>query len=252
MRAKWLVSASLLAALATGVAACGDDDEGGGGGGGEGGAAIEGSTLTIYSSLPQQGASGPQAEAMQNGAKLAVEAKGGKVGPYSVKYVPLDDSLASTGAADEGKAAQNARKAVQDKTTAGYIGEYNSGISKVTIPILNKAGIPQISPANTYVGLTTDLPGSEPGEPDKYYPTQKRTYARVVPTDIIQGAALATAAAGGRLQVDPHLELADDLLGGPGSQPGDVREGDRPGGHRQRGHRPEGAELPLDCREDRG
>ena len=195
MRAKWLVSASLLAALATGVAACGDDDEGGGGGGGGAGSeAIEGSTLTIYSSLPQQGASGPQAEAMQNGAKLAVEAKGGKVGPYSVKYVPLDDSLASTGAADEGKAAQNARKAVQDKTTAGYIGEYNSGISKVTIPILNKAGIPQISPANTYVGLTTDEPGSEPGEPDKYYPTRKRTYARVVPKDTIQGAALATAA----------------------------------------------------------
>jgi branched-chain amino acid transport system substrate-binding protein len=44
------------------------------------------------------------------------------------------------------------------------------------------------------VGLTTNKPGSEPGEPDKYYPTGKRTYARVVPTDIIQGAALATAA----------------------------------------------------------
>ena len=194
MRAKWLVSASLLAALATGVAACGDDDEGGGGGGGGGGTAIEGSTLTIYSSLPQQGASGPQAEAMQNGMKLAVEDKGGKVGPYTIKYTALDDSLASTGAADEGKAAQNARKAVQDKTTAGYLGEYNSGISKVTIPILNKAGIPQISPANTYVGLTTNEPGSEPGEPDKYYPTRKRNYARVVPKDTIQGAALATAA----------------------------------------------------------
>ena len=196
MRAKWLVTATAAAALATGVSACGEDDGGGGGGGGGGGAAskaIEGNTLTIYSSLPQQGASGPQATAIQNGAKLAVEAKGGKVGPYSIKYVPLDDSLASSGAADEGKAAQNARKAVQDKTTGGYIGEYNSGISKVTIPILNKAGIPQISPANTYVGLTTDEPGSEPGEPDKYYPTGKRTFARVVPKDTIQGAALATA-----------------------------------------------------------
>ena len=131
---------------------------------------------------------------MENGAKLAVEAKGGKVGNYTIKYTPLDDSLASSGAADEGKAAQNARKAVQDKTTGGYIGEYNSGISKVTIPILNKAGIGQISPANTYVGLTTDEPGSEPGEPTKYYPAQTRTYARVVPKDTIQGAALATSA----------------------------------------------------------
>jgi branched-chain amino acid transport system substrate-binding protein len=193
LRAKWFVTASLLGVLATGVAACGDDGGGGGGGGG-GGNAIEGSKLTIYSSLPQQGASGPQAEAMQNGAKLAVEAKGGKVGNYSITYTPLDDSLASSGAADEGKAAQNARKAVQDKTTGGYIGEYNSGISKVTIPILNKAGIAQISPANTYVGLTTDEPGSEPGEPTKYYPARTRTYARVVPKDTIQGAALATVA----------------------------------------------------------
>jgi branched-chain amino acid transport system substrate-binding protein len=193
LRAKWFVSASLLGVLATGVAACGSDNKSSGGGGG-GGNAIAGSTLTIYSSLPEQGASGPQAAAMENGAKLAVEAKGGKVGNYTIKYTPLDDSLASSGAADEGKAAQNARKAVQDKTTAGYVGEYNSGISKVTIPILNKAGIGQISPANTYVGLTTNEPGSEPGEPDKYYPARTRTYARVVPKDTIQGAALATSA----------------------------------------------------------
>ena len=70
--------------------------------------------------------------------------------------------------------------------------EFNSGGSKVSIPILNKANIPQISPSNTYVGLTTDKPGSEPGEPDKYYLAQKRTYARVVPADDIQGAALVT------------------------------------------------------------
>ena len=77
-------------------------------------------------------------------------------------------------------------------TTIFYLGEFNSGGTKVSLPILNKANIPQISPSNTYVGLTTDEPGSEPGEPDKYYPAQKRTYARIVPTDTIQGAALAT------------------------------------------------------------
>jgi branched-chain amino acid transport system substrate-binding protein len=42
------------------------------------------------------------------------------------------------------------------------------------------------------VGLTTDEPGAEPGEPDKYYPSGERTYARIVPKDTIQGAALAT------------------------------------------------------------
>ena len=70
-----------------------------------------------------------------------------------------------------------------------YIGEFNSGASEVSVPILNQAGIPQVSPANTYVGLTTSLPGSAPGEPQKYYPTGKRTYLRIVPIDSIQAAA---------------------------------------------------------------
>ncbi len=180
----------LLATTALGVAACGgDDDEGGGGsGGGE-----AGGSLTIYSSLPLQGTSREQSEAVINGERLALEAVKGKVGDYTIKYVSLDDSTAQNpGTADEGQTAQNARKAVQDKSTIFYLGEFNSGGTKVSLPILNKAGIPQISPSNTYIGLTTDEPGSEPGEPDKYYPTGKKTYARVVPRDKIQGAALVT------------------------------------------------------------
>lgn len=183
------VSGCLVAALAVGVTACGSS-----GGGSKSGGAISGSTLTVYASVPLQGASGGQGTAIENGAGLAVDAVGGKVGKYTIDYKRLDDSLASTGAADEGKAAQNARQAVANKNTIGYLGEYNSGISKVTIPILDKAGIAQISPANTYVGLTTNEPGSEPGEPNKYYPTGKRNYARIVPKDTIQAAALVSAA----------------------------------------------------------
>jgi branched-chain amino acid transport system substrate-binding protein len=182
-------SGCLVAALAIGVTACGSS-----GGGSKSTSKISGSSLTIFASVPLQGASGGQGKAIEDGAGLAVDQVGGKVGKYTIKYVRLDDSLASTGAADEGKAAQNARQAVSTKDTIGYIGEYNSGISKVTIPILNKAGIAQISPANTYVGLTTNEPGSEPGEPNKYYPTGKRTYARIVPKDTIQAAALTSAA----------------------------------------------------------
>jgi branched-chain amino acid transport system substrate-binding protein len=130
-----------------------------------------------------------------NGEKLALDklAPGGKLGGFNIKYVSLDDSTAQNpGTADEAQTAQNARKAVQDKSTIAYLGEFNSGGTKVSLPILNKAGIPQISPSNTYVGLTTNDPGSEPGEPDKYYPSGKRTYARVVPRDTIQGAALVS------------------------------------------------------------
>ena len=73
-----------------------------------------------------------------------------------------------------------------------YIGEFNSGASAISIPILNEVPIAQISPANTAVGLTSDEPGADKGEPDKYYPTGSRHYMRIVPKDTIQGAALAS------------------------------------------------------------
>ncbi len=193
-RVRWLALLSCLMGLfALTVAACGSDDDEGSGGGDEGGGGISGDTLTIYSSLPLQGTSKGQSEAVISGEKLALKNAGNKVGKYTIKYVSLDDSTAQNpGTADEAQTASNARKAVQDSTTIFYLGEFNSGGTKISLPILNKAGIPQISPSNTYVGLTTDKPGSEPGEPDKYYPAQTRTYARVVPADDIQGAALVT------------------------------------------------------------
>jgi branched-chain amino acid transport system substrate-binding protein len=177
------LGAALVAAL--GVAACGDDDKSSGGGD-----AVSGETLTIYSTLPLQGGSQQQTTAIVNGAKLALKQRNNKIGKFTINYKSLDDSLASTGAADEGKEAQNARTAIRDKTTIALLGAYNSGMTKVSLPITNKAGILQVSPANTYVGLTTDEPGSEAGEPEKYYPSGERTFARVVPKDTIQAAAM--------------------------------------------------------------
>ena len=191
MRVRWLAAMGcLLGAFAFGFAACGsDDNEGDSGGGSE----ISGNTLTIYSSLPLQGTSKGQSEAVISGERLALDQAGGKAGKYKINYVSLDDSTAQNpGTADEAQTGQNARKAVQNSNTIFYLGEFNSGGTKVSLPILNKAKIPQISPSNTAVGLTTDEPGADPGEPTKYYPAQIRTYARVVPKDTIQGAALAT------------------------------------------------------------
>jgi branched-chain amino acid transport system substrate-binding protein len=168
-------------------AACGGDDATTGGSGGNGQ-----KTLTVYSSLPLQGAQRPQTTDLVKGIQLALEQAGGKAGDFKVHYESLDDSTAQAGAWTPEATQANARKAAQDDSTAVYIGEFNSGASAVSIPILNEAGVPQISPANTAVGLTSDEPGATPGEPEKYYPSQKRTYARIVPKDTIQGAALAT------------------------------------------------------------
>jgi branched-chain amino acid transport system substrate-binding protein len=176
-----------LALVALAAAAC--SSSGSGSSSSTGSSSSSGGTVDFYSSLPMQGASSAQTIPLVNGIKLALSQAGGKAGQWTVKYTVLDDSTAAAGKWDPGQTAANARQVASDPKAVYYMGEFNSGASEVSIPILNQAGIPQVSPANTYVGLTTDLPGSAPGEPGKYYPTGKRTYLRIVPIDSIQAAA---------------------------------------------------------------
>jgi branched-chain amino acid transport system substrate-binding protein len=148
--------------------------------------------LSVYSSVPLQGATRTLAEAIVNGSRLALEQSGSRAGRFRIRYHSLDNSTAKAGDWDPGQTAANARRAAGDRRAIAYIGEFSSGASAVSIPILNQAGVPQVSPTNTAVGLTTDKPGADVGEPQKYYPTGKRTYVRVVPNDVVQGAAVAS------------------------------------------------------------
>jgi branched-chain amino acid transport system substrate-binding protein len=171
------------------MTACGDDDDDDDGGGAADGG---GETVNVYSSLPLQGASRPQTTAMVEGIRLALQQNNGKAGDLTVKYTSLDDSTAQAGTWTPEATAANARRVAQDDSAVAYIGEFNSGASAISIPLLNEVPIAQISPANTAVGLTSDEPGADEGEPEKYYPSGERHYVRIVPKDTIQGAALAT------------------------------------------------------------
>jgi branched-chain amino acid transport system substrate-binding protein len=171
----------LPALLALGLGACG--------GGGANNVTPEGS-VTIYSSLPLQGASRERSESIVRGEKLALLEAKGKVGGLTVRYAGFDDSAPGSGGWKPGIVAANARKAVQDQTTIAYLGEADSLASAISIPILNSAGILQISPASTYVGLTQSEDAAK-GEPDKYYPSGERTFGRVIPTDELQAGAQA-------------------------------------------------------------
>ncbi|MDW8337852.1 MAG: branched-chain amino acid ABC transporter substrate-binding protein [Thermoleophilia bacterium] len=162
----------LVVSLAVVAAGCG---------GGEGG-----KTLKIVSDLPLQGSDRVQTEQMNRAIEFVLEQADYKAGDYTIEFEAFDDSTAAAGKWDEAKCAENARTYV-DEGVAGVIGTYNSGCAAIIIPILNEVPIAMISPANTYVGLTTSGPGTEEGEPDKYYPTGVRNYARVVAHDGFQG-----------------------------------------------------------------
>ncbi len=152
-------------------------------------------TVDWYSSLPLQGGSSADTLPIVQAIKLALSLAGNKAGKFNIKYTSLDDSVASTGSWDPTKTGANAKQAAGDSDAVYYIGEFNSGASEVSLPILNTAGIAQNSPSNTYVGLTVNSStlikdkATLPGEPKQYYPSGKKTYFRVVPIDTIQAAA---------------------------------------------------------------
>jgi branched-chain amino acid transport system substrate-binding protein len=185
----------LVGAFALMASACGGDDESTTGGAGTDGG-TGGKTAKIVSDLPLQGSSAAQTETMVNAIKLYLEQIDNTAGDYTITYESFDDATAAKGAWDEATCAANARNYVEDETILGVIGTFNSGCAKIEVPIANEASLAYVSPANTAVGLTHQGPGSEPGEPDKYYPSGTRNYTRVVASDDFQGQIDATYMAG--------------------------------------------------------
>jgi branched-chain amino acid transport system substrate-binding protein len=143
--------------------------------------------------MPLQGVGRPQSLAVVQGARLALDEAGRRAGPHPVRYISLDNSTARAGTWTPENTAANTRRAAQDETAIAYIGEFNSGASAISLPILNEVPMAQISPSNTAVGLTRDGPAADLGEPVKYYPTGRRHYFRLLPNDRVQAAALAVA-----------------------------------------------------------
>jgi len=200
------LSVLLVASLALVAAGCGGDDNESGGGGGSI-QALPSSSCTgieykgdgdpdylIVSDLPLQGSSRTQTTQIVGAIRYLLDQQDWKAGDHKIAYQSCDDATAQAGKWDSGKCSQNANAYAGNDKLIGVIGTFNSGCAAIEIPVLNQAangGIAMLSPANTFVCLTEGGPGCEDTEPDKYYPTGNRNYARVVPHDAYQGAAVA-------------------------------------------------------------
>jgi len=151
--------------------------------------------FTIVSDLPLQGAGRAQNLLMGQAIRYVLETQYKfKAGKYTVGYQECDDSTAQAGRYDPAVCSSNARGYAATKEVIGVLGTFNSGCSKLIIPIVNRAAggpIAMVSSANTAVGLTHYAPWNDPGEPNIYYPTKKRNYVRVAASDDFQGPAMA-------------------------------------------------------------
>jgi branched-chain amino acid transport system substrate-binding protein len=177
--ARWLGLAALAAAVLA-LAGCG----------GVTGASSDavGSPLTIYSSLPLQGPMAATSAQIVNGEKLALAQANGRAGKFRIGFFSLSDSSPSTGLWSPGVTAGNAKTASQDPSTIAYIGDLDSGATAVSLPLMNAVGVLQVSPASPYVGLTSSQDAGQ-DEPERFYPSAKRTFGRLQPGDPVEAAA---------------------------------------------------------------
>jgi len=171
-------------------------------------------TLKLVSSLPLNGLSEAALEIV-NAIALRLEQANHLAcnGQYALVYESWDDASPTEKMWTMELEAANANKAVADASVVVYLGPGNSGAAKVSIPILNQAGLPMLSMGTTYPGLTKPGTG-DPDEPQKYYPSGQRNFLRVITADDVQGAVAANLAK--QLGVQTVYILDDGDLYGQG------------------------------------
>jgi branched-chain amino acid transport system substrate-binding protein len=150
--------------------------------------------VKIVSSMPRVGNMKSITDQIAGAIQMAI-ADFEKVVPFEVVYRDWDDATARSGFWTPGLEKENAENAVADKDVMAFIGPYNSGAARVSAPILNTAGLVQVTPSATWPGLTHKDPTSDVDEPDRYRPGKKITFCRVCPHDGSQGPLSADFAA---------------------------------------------------------
>jgi branched-chain amino acid transport system substrate-binding protein len=151
----------------------------------------------IVADLPLQPGVLDTTRSMVDAMTLALERHDYKAGQYRVGLQVCNDAARDNVVADPQTCVANARAYGANPSVIGVVGPFTSTCAKLQIPILNRApggSVAMVSPSNTYVGLTRDAADAAKGEPSIYYPTGRRNYARVVPTDDVEVAADAMVA----------------------------------------------------------
>ncbi len=134
-------------------------------------------TATIGIIAPLTGSLSALGLGIQHSVELAVKQANAKktIPGWTLKTDAEDDQ------AQPNVGQQAATKLASDPSVVGVVGTLNSSVAQTVIPVLDKANIVQVSPANTNPSLTQGANfASAPSRPNK-------NYFRVCTTDAIQG-----------------------------------------------------------------
>ncbi|MGW0119921.1 ABC transporter substrate-binding protein [Streptomyces sp. NPDC003327] len=153
-------------------------DDGPRGGGSGSGSTASSLTVRIGVDAPLSGGLSSMGTGVRNSAELAVRTANetGHVPGVTFELTAVDDG------ADPSKGAANATRFVSDDRLVGVVGPLNSAVAHTLVPVLSRAGVVNVSPANTDPVLTLG--------PDWAEGTRARphaTYFRTIGTDADQG-----------------------------------------------------------------
>jgi len=198
LRAKPLLPL-LGAAIVAGLAGCGSDAPIAGGG------RVVGDAVTVYASVPEPGTG--TGRDLIDASKLAISQAGGQAGGLDVNFAAVGEG--SPGAdAPPALVAGAAEQVVRDPQVISVIGSLRSQTAMTAIPLFNAAGVLHVSPGAGYAGFT----GGRGDEPERWYPSGRPTFARVIADDVAQAAALLRAAGAARVAVEAEAGRAPEAL----------------------------------------
>jgi ABC-type branched-subunit amino acid transport system substrate-binding protein/DNA-binding beta-propeller fold protein YncE len=190
--AAWVSVAGEATEGALTESACGEVESGGGA-----------PDVLIASDLPLQGPFSSDPRAGEDAIRHVLGQRGFKAGEHTVGYQSCDVSTPQTGGFEFRKCAANASAYAKAEELVAVIGPWSSFCAQVALPIINRAqgGPPAVvSFSTTHSGLTRGGRLAQhggfgaPGEPQVYYPSGVRNFARLAPREDLQGVANAMLA----------------------------------------------------------
>src|SRR3954465_2707940 len=149
----------------------------------------------IAASTALQGPAKEHGGQIAQALKLVLAQHDWKAGPYRIGLQICDETTATSDFSDPKKCASNARAFARSRSVLAVVGPHLSSCAGAMLSILGNApggAITAVSGTATYLGLTRRGPGVGQGDPARYYPGGRRNFARVVPADDVQSAAIAT------------------------------------------------------------
>ena len=128
--------------------------------------------------------------------KLVLQQRGWRAGEHTVALQVCDESSTDE-YFDLPKCERTARAFARNPSVVAVVGPSSSSCAGSMLPLLNDAAggpVALVGIGNTYLGLTRTGPGVQRGDPDRLYPTGRRSYLRTVAADDAMAAAAVLVA----------------------------------------------------------